>query len=100
MGGVRAVSADPAHFFARRRMTYYPTLDEDLARAKEILAKGKADDGSITVAGHLLRGSSGTIYGGDIYAAYKLLESFVVEIERLRADESEEPAPTPIPSHR
>lgn len=45
-------------------MPYYDTIDEDLARAKRIL-------------------DNGTIYGADIYAAYKLLESFVAEIERL-----------------
>jgi len=75
-------------------MTYYPTLEEDLARAKEILARGKAtldtqlqelipkiDPESREVFQQTL---GGTIYGSDTYAAYRLLESFVEEIERLR----------------
>lgn len=64
-------------------MSYYPTLDEDLARAKEILAKGKEElpeDCNLAVCELTL------ISGADSYAAYKLLESFVSEIERLRAD--------------
>jgi len=48
----------------------HPTIEEDLARAKEILAKGKAN--------HF----AGTIYQDDLHTAYKLLESFVAEIER------------------
>lgn len=55
-------------------MPYYDTIEEDLARAKAILAKGEAAHG---------RDVAGTIYGGDIYAASKLLESFVTEIERV-----------------
>jgi hypothetical protein len=55
-------------------MSYYPTIEEDLRRAKEILAKGKSATGD------------GAIFGGDVYAAYKLLESFVDEIERLQTD--------------
>jgi hypothetical protein len=50
----------------------HPTIEEDLARAKEILAKGKAN--------HF----AGTIYQDDLHTAYKLLESFVAQIERLR----------------
>src|SRR5215510_12535626 len=52
-------------------MTYYPTLDEDLARAKVILAEGTDGDESI-------------YRGKNIHAAYKLLESFVAEIEDYR----------------
>jgi hypothetical protein len=63
-------------------MSYYPTLDEDLARAKEILAKGKAQP--FMLGDHLQIPDGGTIYGADTYAAYMLLESFVAEIERLR----------------
>lgn len=73
-------------------MTYYPTLEEDLARAKEILAK------SAGKATHAFRPDHNgeclecddwldehvDIAGADIYAAYKLLESFVAEIERLQ----------------
>lgn len=54
-------------------MTYYETLDEDLNRARELLAKGKAPEGT-----------GGTIYGADVYAAYRLLESFVDAIGRQR----------------
>jgi hypothetical protein len=54
-------------------MSYYDTIDEDLARAREILTRGF--DGTLTASGH--------IYGADTYAAYKLLESFVQEVERL-----------------
>lgn len=89
-------------------MSYYETIAEDLARAKAILAKGRdvpelpdclCDGGeqgeglvSIPHEPHcpLAHASPepvhvGTIYGGDVYAAYKLLESFVAEIERLQA---------------
>lgn len=56
---------------------YYPTIDEDLARAKEILARG-----SVHYAEQDQRPAvPGAIYGGDNYAAYKLLESFVEHIE-------------------
>jgi hypothetical protein len=66
-------------------MPYYDTIEEDLARAKAILAEGRSEqllnpmdrECSPTVV-------NCTIYGKDIYAAYKLLESFVQEIERLR----------------
>jgi len=66
-------------------MPYYDTIDEDLARAKAILAKGREV--------RLLNPTdpecspeieSVGIAGADIDAAYKLLESFVAEIERLR----------------
>jgi hypothetical protein len=110
-------------------VTYYPTIEEDLKRAKEILEKGAAtpqptsdrrskwcEDGKdaeshgwcsnrdssethcgcachrlptrnlATITAWLAGVSEvgGTIYGGDTYAAYKLLESFVAEIERLQ----------------
>ena len=55
-------------------MPYYPTIEEDLARAKEILAKGQSAAGD------------GAIVGADTYAAYKLLESFVEQVEKLSAD--------------
>ena len=55
-------------------MSYYPTIEEDLRRAKEILAKGKSATGD----GAILRRRRD--------AAYKLLESFVDEIERLQTD--------------
>lgn len=71
-------------------MTYYDTLTEDLARAKEILARGKAesDDRLDQIFPQLdirerVKALGGTIYGEDIYAAYKLLESFVEAIEAV-----------------
>lgn len=66
-------------------MSYYDTIAEDLTRAKAILEKGKphgADPAIDYPTGTL--GAARTIYGADIYAAYKLLESFVEEIERLQ----------------
>jgi hypothetical protein len=64
---------------------YYDTIEEDLKAAKEILAEGSsALDGTLTINGHEIRTSGGTIFGKDIYAAYKLLESFIAEIERLQ----------------
>lgn len=70
-------------------MSYYKTIDEDLQRAKEILEKGKpapweTANFSPEVIEAFRQGGLGTIYGADVYAAYKLLESFVAEIERLR----------------
>lgn len=65
-------------------MSYYPTLAEDVARAKAILAKGRADsdpDLPPAVRGWLMDHGGGTIYGADIYAAYRLLQSFVEAIE-------------------
>jgi hypothetical protein len=53
-------------------MTYYPTLAEDLQRAKEILDR-----------------TEGALFGADTYAVYKLLESFVEAIEQLQADYTE-----------
>ena len=46
-------------------MPYYDTLAEDLDRAQQILDKG-------------------AIYGGDSYAAFELLKSFVAELTRQR----------------
>ena len=77
-------------------MPYYDTLDEDLARAKLILDKGKPDFAHDPALHGLMqqldeagkdtvrRVVGGTIYGADIYAAYKLLESFVATIEQLQ----------------
>lgn len=69
-------------------MTYYPTLDEDLACAKEILHRGKAfvppriiEEIGPELSQRLTEIAGGTIYGADIFAAYKLLESFVAEID-------------------
>lgn len=64
-------------------MSYYPTIEEDLKRAKEILEKGRAPGlgGWPLVAA----ATGGTIYGADTYAAYQLLESFVAEIEALQS---------------
>jgi hypothetical protein len=68
-------------------MSYYPTLDEDLQRAKAILAKGRDGvtplegiDGPVVIS---LGGAS--ISGGDIYVAYRLLDGFVEAIEQYRA---------------
>jgi hypothetical protein len=65
-------------------MSYYDTFDEDLARANEILQKGRwpVDHPTYREVQTIIK--SGTIFGDDILAAYKLLESFVAEIERLR----------------
>lgn len=68
-------------------MTYYPTLAEDVARAKEILAQGRAQLDTLetrftpAVAAALQEVAGGTIYGKDVFVAYKLLESFVEAIE-------------------
>jgi len=72
-------------------VSYYPTLDEDLARAKAILAKGQPspqEQANFTpeVIEALRKVGNRTISGADIYAAYKLLESFVAEIESLRQE--------------
>lgn len=69
-------------------MPYYDTMEEDVVRAKEILAKGKANP--IEFPNLIAKGvTGGTIYGADTYAAYKLLESFVAEIERLQGQVKE-----------
>jgi hypothetical protein len=65
-------------------LTYYPTLAEDLRRAKEILEEGKAEPSNLPMPDHINFG--GTIFGKDTYAAYKLLESFVEQIERPMGD--------------
>jgi hypothetical protein len=64
-------------------MPYYETLAEDVARAKQILAEGRwsADDPFYQILQRHI--TSGTIFGKDIYAAYKLLESFVAAIEAV-----------------
>jgi hypothetical protein len=67
-------------------MPYYETIDEDLVRAKALLAKGRPEvDEQSPTYGMV---SGGAIYGADTYAAYKLLESFVEHIaqQRLRFD--------------
>jgi hypothetical protein len=80
-------------------MSYYPTLDEDLARAKEILAKGKAAHDEVAYLQESVKAAAlpgGAIYGADTYAAYKLLESFVAEIERLQREVRELKAKQPL----
>lgn len=81
---------------AEAAVSYYPTITEDIARAKQILAKGRNElvpglaeaerelDPRVDVE-HLRTLAGGTIFGADIYPAYKLLESLVTEVERLRA---------------
>jgi hypothetical protein len=67
-------------------MSYYDTLAEDITRAKEILAKGKADaeEKPEWMTDHQWEQiAGGTIYGADRYPAYKLLESFVEAIEAV-----------------
>jgi hypothetical protein len=67
-------------------MSYYPSLAEDIARAKEILANGRAGDQPSWMSDEeWARLSGGTIYGADLYAAYKLLETFVQKLD-LPAD--------------
>jgi hypothetical protein len=73
-------------------MSYYPTIEEDLKRVAEILAKGDArrefvtDFPNLTESDrdNLMRMAGGTIYGADTYAAYKLLESLSEEVRRLQ----------------
>jgi hypothetical protein len=65
-------------------MPYYDTLEEDLTRAKQILEKGRPDDMPMPEWWQR-KVLGGTIFGADIFAAYKLLESFVAEIERLQS---------------
>ena len=71
-------------------MSYYRTLREDVERAKEILERGKGDPAGLLA--HFPDAETrqrvqeligGTIYGADIYAAYKLLESFVEVITTM-----------------
>lgn len=72
-------------------MSYYPTIDEDIERAKRILEVGKMTEHELGSLKSLpedrrkqIIENSGSIYIADSHAAYKLLESFVEEIERLR----------------
>ena len=66
-------------------MTYYETLEEDLKRAKQILADGKLKPEDVDDIPEELRQGfidhSGSINVIDIYAAYKILESLVQKIE-------------------
>lgn len=65
-------------------MPYYDTIDEDLARAKEILEKGKAEQLDFDRGGPAVPPlQGGTIFGADTFAAYKLLESFVEVIDTI-----------------
>lgn len=69
-------------------MTYYDTIEDDLKRAKQILEKGRATHDMINALPEAAQPAAqmgGTIFGADVYAAYMLLDSFVQEIERLRA---------------
>jgi hypothetical protein len=79
-------------------MSYYETIDEDLIRAKALLAKGRASEQDMPPGWdprlRQVALQSGTIYGGDIYAAYKLLESLVAEVERLRSPTVKPSEPT------
>lgn len=68
-------------------MPYHDSIDEDLARATQIVAEGKSapEDRPDWMTDHQWdQLASGAICGKDTYAAYKLLESFVAEIEKLR----------------
>lgn len=67
-------------------MSYYPTIEEDIARAKQILEKGRPAHEEVAYLPEPMRVSAlagGTIYGADNYAAYKLLESFVARVQEL-----------------
>jgi len=68
-------------------MSYYPTLEEDVTRAKEILAKGREELpeelARLEERLHTKRTQGGTIWGADVYAAYQLLASFVAAIEAV-----------------
>lgn len=57
-------------------MPYYPTIEQDVERAKALLTKGRFV--SSFAEGERI---SGTIFGADVYVAYKLLESFVAELD-------------------
>jgi len=64
------------------------TLPDDLARARELLDKGRARADALATLRPQVRELSilkkgGVIDYGDIYAAYRLLESFVNEIAAL-----------------
>jgi hypothetical protein len=77
-------------------MSYYDTLAEDLARAKQILAEGEGNgcgeyrpdhNGECLNCDEWADAHGPTygkaIYGKDIYAAYMLLQSFVEAIEAV-----------------
>lgn len=67
-------------------MPYYSTIEEDLTRAKQILEKGRATHDMIESLPEPARPAArvgGTIFGADVYASYKLLESFVAAIEAV-----------------
>jgi hypothetical protein len=75
-------------------MSYYDTLAEDITRAKQILAEGEGNgcaeyrpdhNGECLTCDEPADAHLGgaAIYGKDIYAAYKLLESFVEAIEAV-----------------
>jgi hypothetical protein len=61
-------------------MPYYDTIADDVKRAKEILARGKPSSEGLPPG---IEATGGTIFGGDTYAAYKLLESFIEVVEAL-----------------
>lgn len=69
-------------------MSYYDSIEQDLERAKTILTEGKLRRDELEIVPAQLVeqmiAQSGTIYGKDTHAAYKLLESFVAEIETMR----------------
>jgi hypothetical protein len=65
-------------------MPYYETLQEDIDRAKQILAEGRAEAPGIPELEGWKMG--GTIYGKDTFAAYQLLASFVEVIEVIGVD--------------
>lgn len=68
-------------------MTYYPSLTEDIARAKELLAKGavRPENKPDWMTEHewlrMVGNQGGIIFVADSRAAYALLESFVEVIE-------------------
>jgi hypothetical protein len=65
--------------------TYYDTIEEDLARAREILAKRQPTEWEkANFPPNVIEALRRAAEHKDIYDAHKLLESFVAEIERLR----------------
>jgi len=68
-------------------MSHNATIDDDLRQARVILDRGRAEVSALDkILGPLIvTFGGGMIVGADIYAAYRLLESFVAEIERLQA---------------
>jgi hypothetical protein len=74
-------------------MSYYPTLAEDIACAKEIVARGKTEIDTLAdkftneeIQQAIKQVIGGTIVGADTYAAYKILESFIEVIETIGVD--------------